>query len=81
MQTNENTIRDYIQITILNNSPDHIEEDQDLLLSGLLDSLSVIKLVAWLESIHDIKIPPEDVLIEHFGTLSDIVSYLATRKP
>ena len=80
MQTNENTIRDYIQITILNNSPDHIEEDQDLLLSGLLDSLSVIKLVAWLESIHDIKIPPEDVLIEHFGTLSDIVSYLATRK-
>ena len=80
MKTNENTIRDYIQITILNNSPDHIEEDQDLLLSGLLDSLSVIKLVAWLESIHDIKIPPEDVLIEHFGTLSDIVSYLATRK-
>ena len=74
-----NTIRVHIQTSILNKSTDPIEPDQDLLLSGLLDSLNVVRLVAWLETCCGFSIPPEDVLIEHFGTLNCIVAYLHTR--
>lgn len=76
MQPDLNTIRDYILITILNNSTDPIAADQDLLLSGLLDSMSIFKLVAWLEETYSIKIPPEDVLIEHLGSLEQIVNFI-----
>lgn len=79
MKADLDTIRDYIQSTILHNSTDPIGADQDLLLSGLLDSLSIIRLVAWLETTHAISIPPEDVLVEHFGTLTQIVQYLDGR--
>jgi len=79
MQTDINSIRDYIQNTILNHSPEPIGDDQDLLLSGILDSLSVMRLVAWLEKTYAIKIPPEDILVEHFGSLTQIEKYLAGR--
>lgn len=75
-----NTLRDHIQKTILNNADQPIAADQDLLLSGLLDSLSVIRLIAWLESQCQLKIPPEDVLVEHFGSLNQIMDYLKTRQ-
>ena len=73
------TIREFIQSSILNNSSDPIGDDQDLLLSGLLDSLSVVRLVTWLEKQCGIKIPPEDILVEHFGSLDQIVAYMQTR--
>ena len=72
-------LRHYIQTTILNHSTDPIEDDQDLLLSGLLDSLNVIRLVTWLEQSCGIAIPPEDVLVEHFGSLNQIIDYLSKR--
>lgn len=72
-------IRTYIQTSILAHSTDPIEDDQDLLLSGLLDSLNVVRLVTWLESVCDITIPPEDVLVEHFGSLNKIIAYLNAR--
>lgn len=79
MQPDIDRIRDYIQETILNHSPEAIADDQDLLLSGILDSLSVMRLVAWLEKECEIKIPPEDILVEHFGSLKQIASYLSSR--
>ncbi len=73
------TVRQYIQTTILNDPDNIIEKDQDLLLSGLLDSLSVVKLVAWLEKECELSIPAEDVLVENFGTLTSIETYLNNR--
>lgn len=79
MPPNLDTIRDHICNDILNDNQLSIEADQDLLLSGLLDSLSVIRLVAWLEQQCQFSIPAEDVLVEHFGSLQQIVSYIGTR--
>lgn len=63
------------------NDPDvSIEADQDLLLSGLLDSLSVMRLVAWLEAQCQISIPAGDIILEHFGSLNQISNYLKQRQ-
>ena len=67
-----NELRQYILGEILKTPDDVLEEDKDLLLSGLLDSISVMRLVTHIEEQAGISIPPEDLLPEHFGTLKQI---------
>lgn len=50
--------------------------DDDLLLSGLLDSLGVIRLLAFIQEAFGIAVPAEDVVIEHFATINAIATYL-----
>ena len=57
-----------------------IANDDDLLLSGLLDSMSVMRLVLHLETAFAVKIPPEDVIIEHFTSVETINAYLEKKK-
>lgn len=73
-------IRYYILGDILKTPDAALADEEDLLLSGLLDSLSVMKLVTHIEEQAGIVIPPEDLLPEHFGTLNAINSYLQSRE-
>lgn len=71
----ENMIREYINEEILNgDSP--VDIDDDLLSDGMVDSLSMIRLIAYIEEKHQIQIPPEDLVIEHFQTIRAITNYL-----
>ena len=66
----------YIATDLLNRNDLNIGADDDLLSSGLLDSLSVMALVSFIEQEMNISVPPEDVLIENFSSLSSIDAYL-----
>jgi acyl carrier protein len=70
-------IRRFIQTEILNEPGLEIAADENLLLSETLSSLSVAILVAHLQDSCDIRIPPEDVTLENFGTLQSIESYVS----
>lgn len=78
---NTEGISSYIRTEILNDPALEIELDQDLLLSGMLDSLGVTRLVAHLESETSASIPAQDVTLENFGSLRKIEAYLASRTP
>lgn len=54
-----------------------VAPDEDLLLSGLLDSLGVMALVAFIEKSQAAPVPPGDITIENFSTLDAIVAYLS----
>lgn len=73
-------IRQYIQLELLLDETAVIGDDEDLLLSETLDSLSVTRLVQHLESTLGVTIPPEDVTLENFQSLSAIDAYLGSRK-
>ena len=75
---NIDAIRSIITDEILNDPEIKIESDQDMLLSEILNSLSVTLLIARLENSCAIEIPPEDVTLENFGTLQRIAAYLET---
>ena len=53
-----------------------LDVDSDLLGSGLLDSLAVMRLVTFVERRLGVTIPPADITIEHFMTVRGIVGYL-----
>lgn len=69
----------YIAYELLNQTSLAIGDDQDLLGSGLLDSLSVMSLVHHLEQELGIEIPPEDVTIDNFMSLAAIDAYVTRR--
>lgn len=73
---NIEALREYIQNEILNDPDFVIEDDQDLLLSQTLNSLSVTLLMAHIETTCDVHIPPEDVTLENFSTLRSIEAYI-----
>ena len=56
-----------------------VRPDTDLVMSGLVDSLGVVRIVGWLENRLGIEIDPGDVVIENFGTVAAIVDYLRER--
>jgi acyl carrier protein len=55
------------------------EHDTDLLMSGLVDSLGVVRIVDWLESRLSIEIDPSDVVLEHFISVDAMIDYLRGR--
>ncbi|MBX2882799.1 MAG: hypothetical protein KTR32_22810 [Granulosicoccus sp.] len=73
-------IEKYLATEILKEPERRIEANQDLLLSGLLDSLSVVRLVNFIEESCAISIPPEDVVVENFGTINNILAYIESSR-
>lgn len=50
--------------------------EDDLLGSGLVDSLGVMQLIRFIEEKYGVTVPPADVTIEHFMTVDTLVVYL-----
>lgn len=68
-------VRAFINSELVVSTSD-ITDEQELLMSGLLDSLNVMRLVGFLETEFATTIPPEDVIIENFGSISQISQYM-----
>lgn len=72
-------IRHYINGDLLLRDDLVIDDDENLLVTGILDSLALMRLVAHLEDTYDIEIPPSDITLENFASLSAMVGYLGAR--
>ena len=56
-----------------------IQSGDDLLTSEIVDSMGVMRLVAFVEDTFDVKIPSEDVSLENFISVDAICKYLDSR--
>lgn len=77
----EKVIIDYIREQILNNANElDLTPNSDLLGNGLVDSMGMMKLIGFIEIQFELAVPPEDMTIENFITVSAINQYLVKRK-
>jgi acyl carrier protein len=60
----ENLVRDAKPITL----------DEPLLERGILDSLGMLNLISFLEEKAGVRVPDDDVLLENFASVKDIVA-------
>ncbi len=72
-------LRNYIQDELLDGR--EITDDENLLLSGLIDSMGVMRLVAFISERFGISVPPEDLTIENFVSLDAMAEYLSRSLP
>jgi acyl carrier protein len=57
-----------------------LEDDEPLFDSGIIDSLGLIKLIAFIEKKFDISIDMSEIMIENFNTLNGIMETLKSRQ-
>ena len=77
MDSNQAIIIKYIQNNLLTGKGEiELSPEDDLLGSGLIDSMGVMRLVGFVEETFKIKIPPEDIIIENFMDVKAITNYV-----
>lgn len=71
-------IRHFIESQLLQGAK--ITDTENLLMSGQLDSLAVMSLVAFVETEFAIQIPFDEVLIENFETVEAISDFVVRKQ-
>ncbi|MEG3658597.1 acyl carrier protein [Arenibacter palladensis] len=70
----------YISEDLLNNElEENLDPHDDLLGSGILDSLGMMKLILFIEHEFSLSVPPQDMIIENFMSVSHITTYLSNK--
>ncbi|MBC3759107.1 acyl carrier protein [Hyunsoonleella sp. SJ7] len=77
----EQTIIKYIEKELANEYiEDGLDATDDLLGSGILDSMAMVRLIAYVEETFEIKVDPEEMIIENFMTVEDISNFISSKK-
>ena len=53
-----------------------VDVETDLLLSGAVDSLGVIRITHWMEDATGVAVAPGDVTLDNFQTVAKMTAYL-----
>jgi len=72
----KSVLSEYIKNEIMRNKNANLDENQDLLSAGILDSLAILQLVAHIEKVFGIQVPDEDVIYDNFKSVNALVGYL-----
>jgi acyl carrier protein len=71
-------LENYLKKEVLRNRDAKIEENDDLIGEGILDSIGIFQIVVFIETTFNIQVPDDDVVYENFHSLSTMVDYLKT---
>jgi acyl carrier protein len=74
------TLIKHILEEIIADPEEELMADDDLLNSGLIDSLGIMRLIAFIENEFGMKIPPQDMVIENFMSVEAIANYIQKAK-
>ena len=70
-------LTEYIKKEIMRNPNAKLGDDQDLLATGVLDSLAILQLVAYISDTFGIDVPDQDVVYENFFSINALTTYLS----
>ena len=76
--TPQQIVQTYISDVLLNGRM-QVEPEDDLLVGEIIDSLGMMRLVAFIEETFKIKVPLGDITIQNFRSVETIDGYLAGR--
>ncbi len=70
----------YVQDELMKGRTMEMNPEEDLLSSGILDSLGILQLVSFIDKQFNIQVPDEDVVFENFQSIKALSEYLAKLK-
>ena len=81
MDSIEQAVKDFIVKEFLFDKPgQHLESDDLLIASDIIDSLGIFMLVAFLEKRFGVKVQPDDLILENFETVNSINRLVEARR-
>lgn len=72
----KDSLREFITSQLLIGESAVLDDDDELLLDGIIDSLGVTRVIGFIRDQFGIVIPREEATVENFRTVSILVSYL-----
>ena len=80
MQATSDTIKAYIlQEFLPGENPSALTDTTPLITGGILDSLSTLKLVAFLEQRFQIQLQAHETMVDYLNTISDIAQLVQSK--
>ncbi|WP_289062487.1 phosphopantetheine-binding protein [uncultured Zobellia sp.] len=70
----------YIKNKLASEPIEEIEVDEDLLGSGLVDSIGMVQLILFIETETAIKVLPEEMTIENFMTINHMLRFIDSKQ-
>lgn len=81
MEDVRQTVQDYILTTFLpGEDPGELTEATPLITGGILDSISTLKLVVFLEDRFGVTVEAHEAGVEHLDSIGQIVNLIARKK-
>lgn len=75
----EQAIIKHIKEELVSENIDELAATDNLLDSGVLDSMTMMRLITFIEDLYNIKVEPEEMIIENFMTVKDIGNYITSK--
>ena len=76
----EKTLKEYILAEfLLDEDPEDLTNDVELVTTGILDSISILKVVAHVEELYNIVIEPHEASVENLNTIAAMTALLAAK--
>jgi acyl carrier protein len=75
---NLSSIREFINTELLYREDQRIDPTVDLIESGVIDSMALLRLTAFLEEHYGIEIPDEDIVADNFRSLGSMEAFVAS---
>jgi acyl carrier protein len=69
-------LTEYIKDELLKGRKIDLKPEDDLLSAGILDSLGILQVVAFIEDRFGFQVPDEDVVFENFVSIDALAKYL-----
>lgn len=79
--THRDSIKQFLAEEFMPDVPVHeIEDNADLITTGVIDSLGLLKVIAWLEGHHGLSIDVTEMIPDNFRSVAAIDAYLTRAK-
>lgn len=72
-------VRDFIEQELVYGGEGNFDQDADLIERGVIDSMSLLRLVSFLEDRYHIEIQDEDLVPDNFRSVGAIKSFVTRR--
>ena len=76
----QNTIREYLNVHTPQAKDMQFSDNESLLAAGIIDSMSMVGLISFLEQKFGMKIDEDDMTPEHFDSVNSIAEYVRKKK-
>lgn len=72
-------IRRFVLTTARSKGVTQVTDDQSLMVNGIIDSLGIFRLVAFLEENFSVRIGDDDIVHENFQSINEIHRFVAAK--
>jgi acyl carrier protein len=79
-QIDLSSIKNFIRTELIYDDERDFDENTNLIERGIVDSMSLVRLISFLEENYEIQVQDEDIVPEHFSSLNKISSFITERR-